>query len=74
MTFYAIIPNDPIINSQNRLCIEDNSNAAATHENTKVASLEAEVLQLVNLIEGACQKCPEIYQALRDHYYMNEGA
>jgi len=60
----------------NRFSLDDNysldSPRSAGQENAKVASLESEVLQLVNLIEGACQKCPEMYPALRDHYYGHE--
>ncbi|CAL8109569.1 unnamed protein product [Orchesella dallaii] len=56
----------------NRLNVDD-SCAISSQESAKIASLESEVLQLVNLIEGSCQKCPEIYQALRDQYYLSEG-
>lgn len=57
----------------NRLNTEVPRFIPASHEASKVACLEAEVLQLVNLIEGACQKCPEMYSALRDYYYLNES-
>ncbi|ODN04900.1 hypothetical protein Ocin01_01790 [Orchesella cincta] len=56
----------------NRLNIDDSS-SISNQESSKIASLESEVLQLVNLIEGACQKCPNIYSALRDQYYLSEG-